>query len=243
MRPTAATGARTYPSVVTGNTFQLPEVIRLLLVEDDQLLRASLTSALEGEWSRIIGSVGSATEAVAIAERERFDVLLTDLDLGREVPTGAVLAHALRSRHPGIGVVVLTSYVDPRLMGTKLSQLPSGTEYVTKQSVRDLDVLRTAVVRAAVRGAQPLPAAIDQSSLHLTDTQVETMRLIAEGLSNAEIATQRFVTKKSVEVTVSRIIKQLGIEPDRSRNARVEIARTYFALAGAHAATAGTRTA
>lgn len=228
---------------MAGNPFQLPDVIRVLLVEDDPLLRASLTSALEGEWSRIVGSVGSATEAMAVAEGERFDVLLTDLDLGKERPTGAVLAHALRRSHPGLGVVVLTSYVDPRLVGTKLSQLPSGTEYVTKQSVSDLDVLRTAVVRAAMRGSAPMLVDADRSALQLTDTQIETMRLIAEGLSNAEIASRRFVTKKSVEVTVSRIIKQLGIEPDGSRHARVEIARTYFALAGAHATATGTRTA
>jgi DNA-binding NarL/FixJ family response regulator len=120
-------------------------------------------------------------------------------------------------------------------VGTKLSQLPPGTDYVMKQSIHDLDVLRSAVVRAALRGSAPnLP---DQTLERqpLTDTHIETMRLIAEGLSNAEIAERRFVTEKSVEVTVSRILKQLGIEADRSRNARVEIARTYYAMAGSGA--------
>ena len=90
-------------------------------------------------------------------------------------------------------------------------------------------------MRAALRGSAPnLP---DQTLERqpLTDTHIETMRLIAEGLSNAEIAERRFVTEKSVEVTVSRILKQLGIEADRSRNARVEIARTYYAMAGSGA--------
>ena len=209
--------------------------IRILIVEDDPLLRTSLSGALSGDGARIVASVATAADGVAVAERSAIDVLLTDLDLGRG-PTGAVLAHALRRTHPQLGVVVLTSYTDPRLVGTKLSQLPVGTEYVTKQSVRDLGVLRTAVVRAATRGAQPLARKEAPAGTHLTDGQIETMRLVAEGLSNAEIASRRVVTEKSVEVAVSRIIKQLGLERDRSRNARVEIARTYYAMTGARAA-------
>ncbi|MGI9187170.1 MAG: response regulator transcription factor [Gaiellales bacterium] len=219
----------------------LPDTVRILLVEDDPLLRTALSSALEGDWSRIVGVAASAAEAMAIVANTSFDVLLTDLDLGSG-PNGAVLAHALRQQRPMLGIVVLTSYVDPRLVGPKLSQLPSGTEYVTKQSVRDLDLLRTAVVRAAVRGSAPLLSGEPTAKRPLTDTQIETMRLVAEGLSNAEIAERRFVTEKSVEVTVSRILKQLGIASDRSRNARVEIARTYYAMAGS-GATAASRTA
>ena len=230
----AHTAVPSYDSAVAAHPFALPDTVRILLVEDDPLLRTALSTALTGDWSRIVGVAESAAQAMDIAADTPFDVLLSDLDLGAG-PTGAVLAHARRRERPSLGIVVLTSYSDPRLVGTKLSQLPPGTDYVMKQSIHDLDVLRSAVVRAALRGSAPnLP---DQTLERqpLTDTHIETMRLIAEGLSNAEIAERRFVTEKSVEVTVSRILKQLGIEADRSRNARVEIARTYYAMAGSGA--------
>lgn len=209
--------------------------LRVLLVEDDGLLRASLARALDGEGLTLVGAAASAAEAAAIAAENHLDVLVTDLELGAG-PSGVVLAHALRRHQPDLGVVVLTSYADPRLVGTKVAQLPSGAEYVLKQSVDDLDVLRRAVTRVALRGSHPLPGGpgVDRAR-GLTDAQVETMRLIAEGLSNAEIARRRVVTEKAVEVAVSRILRQLGIEADRTRNARVEIARAYFEMSGADA--------
>ena len=167
---------------MASHPFALPGTVRILLVEDDPLLRTALSTALAGEWCTIVGVADSAAQAMAIAVETPFDVLLTDLDLGTG-PTGDVLAHALRRERPSLGVVVLTSYSDPRLVGTKLSQLPPGTDYVMKQSIRDLDVLRSAVVRAAMRGNAPNPVELDERTQHLTDTQIETMRLVAEGLS------------------------------------------------------------
>jgi DNA-binding NarL/FixJ family response regulator len=205
-----------------------PVAYRVLLVENDALLRQSLAAAFREPWVDVVGAVGSAQEATRIATKQPLDVLLTDLELGRG-PNGIVLAHALRRRQPDLGVVVLTSYADPRLIGAKRSQLPDGAEYVLKQ-----DVIRRAVSRAALRGAQSGGGDAPVGS-PLTDAQIEIMRLVAEGLSNAEIARRRFNTEKSVEVSVSRILRQLGIEPDRSRNARVEITRAYFEMSGADA--------
>lgn len=232
-RPEPAVALEQHSSADDGERLGFPTAVRVLVVEDDALLRTSLAGALEGSWCAIVGAVGSAAEAMRIAQSKAIDVLLTDLDLSSG-PGGAELAHAVRRIRPDVGVVVLTSYVDPRLMGTKRSQFPLGTEYLTKQSVQELDTLRIAVVRAAVRGAAPTPMA--PADLALTDTQVEIMRLVAQGLSNAEIASRRVVTEKSVEVAISRTLKQLGVAPDRSRNARVEIARAYYALSGASGA-------
>jgi DNA-binding NarL/FixJ family response regulator len=212
-----------------------PVAYRVLLVENDALLRESLTAAFREPWIELVGSAGTVREATRIAAEHPIDVLLTDLELGPG-PNGLVLAHALRRSQPDLGVVVLTSYADPRLVGAKLSQLPDGAEYVLKQSIRDLDVLRRAIARAALRGSAPLdadPAALAASGL--SDSLVETMRLVAEGLSNAEIARRRTVTERSVEVTISRIIRQLGLSPDPARNPRVAVARAYFEMSGADA--------
>ena len=67
----------------------------------------------------------------------------------------------------------------------------------------------------------------------LTDVQIETMRMVAEGLSNAEIAERRVVAVKSVENLIARIAKQLDIDNDGGRNQRVMITREYYRLIGA----------
>lgn len=203
-------------------------MIRVLVVEDDALLRSAIASGLPDEDIDVVGAVGSAREAAAVVEP--VDVLLTDLDLG-DGPNGIVLAHALRRKQPDVGVLVLTSYEDPRLVGTKLGQLPPGAAYVTKQSVGDLAILREEIVRAAERGAREERRRAT-SPPRFTDTQVETMRLIAEGLTNADIARRRFVTEKSVEVTITRILRALG-GADQDLNPRVRITRAYYTLAGA----------
>lgn len=67
----------------------------------------------------------------------------------------------------------------------------------------------------------------------LTDIQIETLRLVAQGLSNSEIARIRYVSEKSVEQIVARIAQHLSISPDRSRNLRVILAGEYFKWLGA----------
>jgi DNA-binding NarL/FixJ family response regulator len=210
----------------------VPAHCRILLVEDEPLLRSALATALDDDTLRVVAAVGDTQAALAVAEP--CDVLVTDLDLGGG-PNGIVLAHALRRSHPDLGIVVLTSYEDPRLVGTKLQQLPPGAAYLTKHGVDDLSRLRAEIVSAAQRGSRDADhRELPQAGKGLTDTQVETMRLVAEGLTNAEIARRRVVTEKSVEVTISRILKALGRD-DGSLNPRVRITRAYYALAGADA--------
>lgn len=210
-------------------------MIRLLLVEDNTLMRTALAEALPADDLAVVGAVATAQEASTIAETERVDVLLADLDLG-DGPNGLVLAHALRLRDPNLGVVILTSYEDPRAVGTKMPQLPPGAEYVAKQTVSDVGALRTVIARAALRGAgSPLEPARELPRSHFTDTQLETMRLIAEGRTNAEIAQDRVVAEKTVEITISRILRILNETGHDAGNPRVRITRAYYALTGADA--------
>ena len=209
-------------------------MIKVLLLEDEALLRTTLASTLPDHTMSVVGHFGEAAEAVAAADDTAFDVLVTDLDLSQGPgPNGIVVANVLRRANPRLGVVLLTSYADPRLVGAKLSQVPPGTEYVRKQDVRDIETLRTAIRHAANRTGHDTPA---QLTVALTDTQIETMRLVAQGLTNAEIARQRVVTERAVEKALSRIAQALGHEGDATRNPRALIVRAYYEMAGAGSA-------
>jgi DNA-binding NarL/FixJ family response regulator len=204
--------------------------LRALVVEDDSLTRLSLVAALEQSGITVVAHSGNAGDALAEAGKLKPNVALLDLHLGIG-PTGIDVARALRRTDPSIGIVFLTSYDDPRLLTPSLPPLPAGSQYVTKRSVSDLKVLLIAIQnsistkRAAAQ--QHIPAFGD-----LSDVQIETLRLVAQGLSNSEIAKRRFVKPKSVELTISRVAKSLGITNDSTQNQRVHIAKVYFRAVG-----------
>ena len=206
----------------------------VVLVEDNALLRSSLGIALGHHGVHVVASCADVSQAVEHLSGGGVDALVTDLDLGRG-PNGIALAHAARTANPEVGVVLLTAYSDPRLVAGKLLQIPPGTEYVLKSDVDDVMVVRRAIDRSIERarpGARET-AARDMADQGLTDVQIETMRMVAEGLSNAEIAERRVVAVKSVENLIARIAKQLDIGNDGGRNQRVMITREYYRLIGA----------
>ena len=209
-------------------------MLRVLLVENDALLRSTMEGALGQRGALVVAACADADAALAAADRMAFDVLLTDLDLGTG-PNGIVIAHALRRQQPDLGVVVLTSYRDPRLVGAKLAQLPDGADYVLKHTVSDIATLVEVLERAVARmaSARRAPAGRPLAPEQLTDAQTEILRLVALGLTNAEIARTRSVTEASVERTINRIAHRLGVAGDRTRNPRVQMTRAYYALSGA----------
>jgi DNA-binding NarL/FixJ family response regulator len=207
--------------------------VRVLVVEDDALLRSALARALESDAIEVVASCATAADAMAIAHEAGIDALVTDLDLGGR-PNGIELAHALRRDDPDLAIVVLTSYADPRLVGIGGAQLPAGTEYVVKQSVADLDVVGQAIARAVAHVATPIAGTDTRvgRAIALTDVQLETLRLVAAGYTNRQIATERVVTQKSVEVTIARLSRRLGIPAGRAANQRVLLTRAHYELSG-----------
>lgn len=205
----------------------------ILLIENDPLLLSALRGAFEQEGLTVVAACTGSEEAMQAADSVAFDAVVTDLDLG-DGPNGIVIAHALRRRQPEVGVVVLTSYSEPRLVGAKLSQLPRAGQYVLKREVGDIAAL-CARIETSIEQARTASISSRGSARAsaLTDSQIDTMRLIAQGMTNAEIARARFVTEGSVERTISRLTHQLGITGDRTRNTRVQITRAYYAMTGA----------
>lgn len=214
------------------------EVHSVMVVEDDSFTRSTLCTALTSLGIKIVAETGSIKDAISLAREHKPDACLIDLDLGKG-PTGIDLAYALRKLKSDIGIVFLTTYDDPRFLRSNMSVLPGGAEYLVKKSVKDILVVVSTLQRAIDSGKNVGERNLIQSSLprtqnlELTDLQVETLRLVSQGLTNTEIAKLRFITEKSVEQILSRISKILSIPKDSTHNQRVHMARVFFRNSGA----------
>lgn len=206
----------------------MPEGLRVLVVDDDPFTRATLVPALAAGGVGVVAQASTAREAMAAARQTLPDAAVVDLDLG-EGPTGVDLAQALRRVLPRVGIVVISTYAEPRLIGANLGPLPQGSRYLVKQEIVDIGDLVAALRESIDLGpsrARSLPAT------ELSSGQLEVLRLVAAGYSNREIARRRVVTEATIEKAVARLIRQLGITVAADQNARVLLTRAYRELTG-----------
>jgi DNA-binding NarL/FixJ family response regulator len=203
---------------------------RILIVEDDPFLQMTLAETLESAKFEITAHVGSAAEAILSAKMNQPEIAVLDLDLGPGA-NGIDLAIALRSLHPRIGLIMLTSYSDPRLSDPHAPQLPKGTIFLTKSHVTNLQILTTAILQVKLWPLEvKRKSSLERSNL--TQNQIEVLILLAEGLTTAEIATRQGISEKGVEGTISRLQTILGISKDKKFNPRIQLVRAYYALSG-----------
>lgn len=205
-----------------------------MVVDDDDFTRFLLVRTLHDLGFENVTDAGTATLALASAKNSTPDAAILDPDLGPG-PNGIDCAHALRKLSPKIAIVMLSSYQDPRLLGAN-RPLPDGAVYLSKRMLGDADALATTVreVLETPAGRRNAFSAQDSAPapVKLSDNQIEIMRLVAEGYSNAEIARRIFVTEPGVAKAIGRLVKQLGIESGPDMNVRVRITQAYYAMVG-----------
>ena len=170
------------------------------------------------------------------------NVLLIDMHSSNE--HSIAIANAIRKESSDIGVVILVACADLRLLGELTSNIPIGAKVVIKKSMNSVaslcDVISESRIFATgspvtwVNGNVSIhERAIENLISHLTDLQIDTLRLVANGLTNAEIGRIRFVSEKAIEQIVSRIALMLDVQPDRTKNLRVQLVGEYFNWIGA----------
>jgi len=205
--------------------------MKLLIVEDDSMMLQALSSGLIAHGISDVEVADSASVAMRTFRTFRPDVSLIDIEL-RQGPTGVDVSHAMRKLDANVGIVFLTSLADPRLVDSRIPELPVGSIYLRKNSVKNLievvDALKLSIggqIRAAKAGNE-------DEFLDLTKAQFEIIRLIAQGHSNLEISKIRVTTVKSTENAISRLAKKLGITNSTTASQRVLLARKYTELTG-----------
>lgn len=203
---------------------------RILVVEDDGFTRMLLCSQLRELGHEVVGEAANSAEGMASARVNKPDLIVVDLDLGAG-PNGVDVAHGARRMQPNVGILLLTSYVDIRLIGD-FRPLPQGTMFMVKRSLTDVDALQSAIGMAVEPGSRHALESLhgDGSLDKLRDGQIEIMRLIACGYTNSEIAAQRFLREASVGKAIARLLHQLGLPAGKDRNPRILITQAYFAL-------------
>jgi len=196
--------------------------IRVLIADDQRVVRDGLTmivGLIEGV--DVVATASDGIEAVTGAERERPDVVLMDLRMpGLD---GAGATRQIRAALPDTQVLVLTTYADDRSLFPALQAGARG--YLTKdagaeeieQAIRALAAGRTHLdptiqqrLVAAVLEAQPSHAQVPTLPDDLTPRETEVLKLIAAGLSNAEIAAALVVSNATVKTHVNRIFSKTG---------------------------------
>lgn len=204
---------------------------RVLIVDDDALLASSIANGLANLGVTVTGTYLNAAGVVAHAIEQQVDVALLDFDLGPG-PTGIDLARALRDALPSIGIVILTTYSDPRLKASGIPTLPKGSAYLTKSSITDLTEVSRIVDRVARNPMSGDGVRNDEQPLELSATQVDILRNVANGISTTQIAADRGVSTKAIEQHLTKIYDTLGLPRGSDTNQRVHLAREYLKRAG-----------
>lgn len=202
----------------------------VLLVEDDVFISSTLAAALIGANFEVKGGVANAKDALAAVQKFSIDIAILDLDLGPGA-NGIDVAHALRQVQSSIGVIILTSYSDPRMANPDSLSLPKGAKFITKSTLTDFGPLVRAIIELkSFPTSNQVNTKIKSSPF--TTNQLVVLRAVAEGLTTKEIAKRLKVSEKAIEGTITRLNAILEISKDTSLNPRVQLARAYFDLAG-----------
>ena len=207
---------------------------KLLIVENDSFTRNFLSTTLVAAGFEVT-KTNSVSEAMKVFRESPPDCTLIDIELGQG-PNGIDLARAFRKIKPKVGIVFLTSIIDPRLIDLKNLNLPDSSIFLPKSLIAELaeiaESIHESIEMAEVGGGGECLVRDKSGMLDLTNGQFELIRLIAEGLSNQEIARKKFVTVKSAENSIARLAKKLDIKDLNTNSQRVLIAKRYFQMIG-----------
>lgn len=211
----------------------MPDAIRVLLVEDEKLILGLLSDFLTS-FGYSVQRAATAAEARELLNQTSFDAAVIDIQLGQG-PSGLDLATVARTLIPDIGLVFLTNLPNPKLLGDEAKANFKNCIYLVKSKLDNLEIvqqsLEKVVARQSARGAGSMLSAIEELS-QLSKSQVAVLKLVAEGLSNREIAAARGTTIRAVETLLHRALEALGIEEAKETNLRVIALREYLKATG-----------
>jgi DNA-binding NarL/FixJ family response regulator len=211
---------------------------RVVIADDSVLLREGIASLLENTGFQIVGQAGDRDELLLKVRSYEPDIAIVDI---RMPPThtdeGLQAAREIRERHPDVGVLVLSQYVEAGYALELLQGSAEGVGYLLKDRVADVGEFAAAVKRVADGGSALDPEVVsrlvgsrrgDDPLSQLTPREREVLELMAQGRSNLGIAERLVVTERAVEKHVTSIFQKLRLPAAHDDHRRVLAVLTYL---------------
>ena len=209
--------------------------MRVIVVEDQALLRDGLVRLFTDKGNDVVGSSGDTNGLVDLVAATEPDLVVLDL---RMPPTftdeGATAARSLKAERPGLGVLLLSQHVDTTSVLDLVAK--PGFGYLLKDRVFEVDEFLDAARRVAGGGSaldskvvSALVARQEEGPLaRLSARELDVLRLMAEGLTNSGIAGRLFLSARTVEAHVGNLMTKLGITDSDERHRRVLAVLSYL---------------
>lgn len=212
--------------------------MRVVIAEDDPLLREGLSLLLKAESIEVAATADDAASFLEAVDRERPDVAIADV---RMPPThtdeGIVAAVEARRRRPGLAVLVLSAYVEQAFATDLLDTGAAGLGYLLKERVGRVEEFLAALQRIAAGGTAIDPEVVQQlltrriggSPLRrLSPRELEVLSLMAQGLGNTAIARSLVITDGAVHKHIRSIFAKLDLAPGDETDRRVAAVLRYL---------------
>jgi DNA-binding NarL/FixJ family response regulator/class 3 adenylate cyclase len=212
--------------------------MRVILADDSVLLREGVARLLSDAGFTVVAQAGDAEELLAAVNTDPPDVAITDI---RMPPThtdeGLRAAHRIRGEHPGVGVLVLSQYVETDYAVELVAEGAGGLGYLLKDRVANVQEFTDAVRRIGAGGSVIDPEVVSRlvgrarqaNPLDaLSDREREVLALMAEGRSNQAISERMFLSAKTVEGHVRNIFTKLNLSSAPDDHRRVLAVLTFL---------------
>jgi DNA-binding NarL/FixJ family response regulator len=216
----------------------LPRPVQVLVGEDQTFVREGIVRILQEGGFDVVGTASDARDLIRMADAYRPDVIIADIQMPPDHSDDGLRAVlAIRAARPGVGVLVLSQFLEDAYAFDLVADGAQGVGYLLKEKVGDLRMFTDAVRRVAEGGSVLDPDVVARlvgrkrkaSPLDdLTRREREVLALIAEGRSNTGIANQLVVTVAAVERHVTSIFEKLGLHQATEGHRRVLAVLTYL---------------
>ena len=212
--------------------------MRVVIADDEVLLRDGLDRLLTEAGFEVVGKAGTARELRREVELAHPDVAIIDIKMPpTHTDEGLIAAREIRASNPGVGVLVLSHYLQSRYAMRLIEQHTGGVGYLLKERVSGVGVLADALVRVHDGECVVDPTIVARLLGHarraspisqLTERECEVLAQMAEGRSNQGICARLMLSPKTVEGHVRNIFMKLGVGESADDHRRVLAILSYL---------------
>ena len=212
--------------------------VRVVVGEDQPIVLEGIVHVLQDSGFEVVGTAENARDLVRITRAQRPDVVVTDIQMPPDnTDDGLRAALEIRATVPGVGVLVLSQFLEDRYAMDLVADSAEGVGYLLKENISDLRMFTEAVRRVASGGSALDPNVVARlvgrkrkagPLDNLTPRERDVLALVAEGRSNAGVAQELVVSVAAVERHVTGIFDKLGLHQSPEQHRRVLAVLKYL---------------